>query len=819
MNGKSRFSQRELWLGLLLVLATCSAYYPVRNAGFIWDDDYHVTANPCVVGPLGFKDIWTSSAAVYYPLVLTSFRLQHSLWGLHPLPYHVVTVLVHALCALLLWRLLLALKVRGAWLGAAIWSLHPVQVESAAWITELKNTQSCFFYLLAILLFLKWRRARLDSSESSQLPLYLLALVCALLAILSKASTVMLPVVICLCWWWTEGRWGWNRAAWLAPFFLVSGMASAWTIWEQKIHSGASGVEWSQSPAERIIIAGRVVWAYLDKLVWPHPLIFIYPRWVIAASRPLSYLPALAVVGLLAVLWLKRDTGLRPVFFAFSIFLISLFPVLGFFNVYFFRYSFYGDHFQYLASMGPLALGGAGIASAVARIKVPSLFLKPAACSVLLLVLGIFTAKECGKYLDNESLWRATLANNPEAVMAHNNLGLMLLEKGELNDAEQHFKKALEISPDFFDAHDSLGLVLLQRGEYSEAVGHFRRAIELKPDFSAAYNNLGSALSQLDRTAEAIALFHKALTLNPRLSLAYYNLGNTFVKLGRKGEAVDQFHKALELQPNNPDYLYNFGLALFQDGRPSDAIIQLRKAIALRPLFSDAQNNLGNLLLQTGQPEAALSAYEAALAASATNANAHQNLARLLVSKGEWDEAITHYKIAARLLPDSSAIPNPLAAALFQGGHTNEAMLQLKQHLALNPKDLISLRLLGQILSARGLAPEAVVQYEAALEQQPDDVVSLNNLAWLLATHPDSSVRAGDRAVFLAKKAAALSGNQNAVILGTLAAAYAEVGRFNDAVETTRLALSFPPASSTNTLHQEFLRRLADFQAGKPLRE
>ncbi len=282
-------------LGAILVAAVASAYLPVLDAGYIWDDDLHLTHNPCVVGPLGFQGIWTSAEATYYPLVLTTFWIEHKLWGLAPLPYHLVNVLVHAACGLLLWRVLERLRVRGAWLGAAIWSLHPVQVESVAWVTELKNTQSCLFFLLAVLAFLRWRR-------SHAWGVYALAILCAAAAITSKSSTVMLPVILALCQWWDEGEFRFRDAAPLVPFGFVSGAASLWTIWEQRIHAGASGGEWAQTWAERLIVASRVPWFYAGKLAWPHPLIFIYPRWSIDPAQLLAYVPLVAALAVAVVL-------------------------------------------------------------------------------------------------------------------------------------------------------------------------------------------------------------------------------------------------------------------------------------------------------------------------------------------------------------------------------------------------------------------------------------------------------------------------------------------------------------------------------------
>ena len=367
--------RRDWFWALLLIAFVSIAYAQVFRAHYIWDDESHLTRNPCVIGPLGLKEIWTTAQAVYYPLVLTTFWTLHKFIGLNPLPYHLLNVLLHAASAVLLWRILQLLKIRGAWLGAALWALHPVMVQSVAWITELKNTQSCVFYLLAILFFLKWNDQGGAVSRPPQRRtgdrrsfVFALSLLFFLLATLSKPSVVMLPFVLALCIWWMRGKIRWRDMLTLIPFVLISALVSAWTIWEQKFHARAIGPDWAQTFPERLIIAGKAIWFYLGKLVWPHPLIFIYPRWEIDSSKVVAYLPLLAALAGLALLWFIRAKWGRALFFAAAYYVISLFPVLGFFSVFFFRYSFVSDHFQYLASMGPLALAGAGIAILFGRV-------------------------------------------------------------------------------------------------------------------------------------------------------------------------------------------------------------------------------------------------------------------------------------------------------------------------------------------------------------------------------------------------------------------------------------------------------------------
>lgn len=508
---------RSLWpAGLLLAAAIGLAYLRVWHCGFIWDDDDHLTSNPCIVGPLGFPAIWTSSKAVYYPLVLTSFWLQHKLWGLNPLPYHVVNVALHACAALLLWRVLVRLRVWGAWLGAALWALHPVQVESVAWITEQKNTQSSIFYLLCILAFLRWH-----AEQPARPGRYALALLCAVLAILSKSSTVMLPVVLGLCAWWVDGQWRRRTGLALLPFAFVSFAASLWTIWEQKYANHALGAEWSQSWPQRMVVAGKDIWFYLGKLAWPRPLIFIYPRWNPDPGHLSSYLPLMAAALFLALLWFLREGRLRPVFFAVAYFVVSLFPVLGFFNVYFFRYSFVGDHFQYLASMGPLALAGSAVA-ALCSLAPPAARATARTCAAALLLIptGLLTWLQCGVYFNLETLWRSTLAANPAAFIAHYDLADVLVHEGHLDEAALQYREQLALMPASVEAAGNLANILLMQGHIAAAVAQYEKLLTLDPSSSQAHGNLSAALLREGRMEEAIAHARTAVQLEAKAAPA-----------------------------------------------------------------------------------------------------------------------------------------------------------------------------------------------------------------------------------------------------------------------------------------------------------
>ncbi len=625
MNQSLRLTKQtrnSIGLAVLLVVLTMVAYLPALRAGFIWDDDQHLTANRCIVGPLGLREIWTTTAAVYYPLVLTSFWIQHAIWGLNPFFFHLVNVLVHAANAVLLWRILLRLNVAGAWLGGALWALHPVQVESVAWITELKNTQSCFFYLLAILFFLKWRAVVARDGEGKAVN-YVLVLVCGALAILSKASTVMLPVALGLCWWWKERRWSWRNVIWLLPVAALSMAASVWTVWEQKFHSAALGTEWSQSGVERFASAGKAVWFYLGKLLWPHPLIFVYPRWQVG-SGVIALLPAVAVVLVWGALWLgRKDERLRSGFFAFSYFLISLFPVMGFFNVYFFRYSFVADHFQYLASMGIVALLGPALCRLPKQVQMLPL--------VLVLVLLFLTWQQTKIYRDQEILWRDTLAKNPGAWMAHNNLGNVLTDRGKLPEAIQHLEQSIRLKPNMAEAHYSLGNALAREGKISEAIQYYEQAIQLKPDYAAAYDLLGNALASQGRVPEAIKNYERAIELKPENAEAYNNFGSALILEGRIPEATEKYEKAVALRPNSGDFWYNLGLALERQAKVPRAIQCYERAVQLKPDDAEILGTLAAVYAENGRYREAVEVVSRAV--DRANAAGNSGLAKTMESR------------------------------------------------------------------------------------------------------------------------------------------------------------------------------------------
>ena len=559
------FASPRLWQGVLLVLLVFLAYFPALRGQFLWDDDANVTDNLPLRSLDGLRRIWLELGATqqYYPITHTSFWLEYHLWGLNPLGYHVTNVCLHALNAMLLWLILRRLGVRGAWLGAAIFALHPVQVESVAWITERKNTLSGLFFLGSIFASLKfWLPAQARSnvnvlpdpvSSSSHGPwrFYGLGLILYLFALWGKTATVALPVVILLLLWWKQGRIGWRNIRLLLPLLATGVGMGLVTMWVEKNHLGAAGQEWDFSLVERCLITGRILWFYLGKLLWPHPLMFVYPRWVIHETQPMAYLPVLAAGLGLLILWRNRNDWGRPALCALGCFIAVLFPVLGFFNVYFFRFSFVCDHFQYLASMAFLALAAAGIAVALDFAFKEKLVLKVAFCGMLLLALGGLTWRQSAVYRNRETLWRDALARNPDAWMAHENLGVWLLETGRVAEAVEHFRRSIDLNPNTAEAHNAYGTVLQLSGRLEEGEVEVRQALKLEPSFMSAHINLADILRKQGRLNEAVEEYKFILERIPASGHARVGLADTLCLLGRADEAVPYYHDVLEANPND----------------------------------------------------------------------------------------------------------------------------------------------------------------------------------------------------------------------------------------------------------------------------
>ncbi len=542
---------RDWLLGLILVFAVIAAYQSAWNAGFIWDDDVYVTGNPLLWAPDGLRRIWLSfeSPSQYFPLTYTVFRLEYALWGLNSTGYHSVNILLHATNALLVWRLLRKLELPGAWLGAAIWALHPVQVESVAWVTELKNLLMCFFFLLTLRVWI-WFVAQESGWRWAG---YALALTFYALALFSKTTACTLPAALFLILWLKDRPINRQRIAQIIPFLVLGVGMGLLTMWWERYHMGTRGEVFAMGLLDRTLLASRAVWFYVAKLFWPSNLMFSYPRWNISAFDPRDYVWLAATLGCgLAIIYTRRYVG-RGVEVAALFFATTLSPVLGFIMLYTFYYSFVADHYQYVASIGLVTLVSAGIARAIASFEVRGRWLAMTLCVSVLVLLGTLSWRQARVYLSAETLWADTVRKNPDSWLGRNNLGNALSRAGNMDEAIEQYQKVLQIKPDYAQAHFNLANALVQSGRLDEAIAHFHRALQIDPDYLKAESNLALLLATspqawLRNGQQAMKLAQRA---NQRAGgdniITLRVLAAAYAEGGRFGDAVRSAQKADEL--------------------------------------------------------------------------------------------------------------------------------------------------------------------------------------------------------------------------------------------------------------------------------
>ena len=665
-DGPPQPSRAGPWGTAALIIAlSLACYWPALHGDLVWDDDAHVTRRG-LQSLSGLLQIWTNLHATqqYYPLLHSAFWLEHGFWGDATLGYHLANVLLHAASAFLLVVVLRRLMVPGAWLAGLLFAVHPVCVESVAWISEQKNTLSLVFYLLAALAYLWFDRVREEPGARRAYALACALFVCALL---TKSVTATLPAALLVVFWWKNGRLLWRRDVTpLVPWFAVAVASGLFTSWVERTIGGAEGGEFSLTLVQRCLLAGRVVWFYLGKLLWPTRLLFIYPHWDVAsaASGWAGYLAAAALVT--AALWILRKRTRGPLA-AWLFYVGSLFPALGFFNVYPFLFSYVADHFQYLASMGVFAAFAAGAVPLFDRASANARAAGLGLAGALVALLVILSNAQSQTYEDARALYTATLEGNPQCWMAHNNLGTWYKDHGDSPRAVAHYQEALRLRKDYAQAHNNLGIWSEESGDAEGAITHFREAIRLKSDFPAAHNNLGSLLGRMPgRLDEAVVEFREALRIQPEFAEAHHNLGTALLKMpghlneaiaqyeeaiaidpgfaaahaslgyalsaipDRLDEAVAQYEVALRLGPDNAEVRNNLGLALNAQGRPGDAIDQFEEALRLRPGFAEIHLNIAIALLGIpGRRMEAAQQLEAYLQVRPANETTRQILAQI----------------------------------------------------------------------------------------------------------------------------------------------------------------------------------------------
>ena len=640
----------SLVVALGIALLVLWAYWPALHGGFVWDDDAHVT-RPELRSVAGLVRIWSEPGATqqYYPVLHSAFWVEHRLWGDAALGYHLVNVALHLLACALLYRLLRRLSVPGAAFAAALFALHPVCVETVAWVSEQKNTLSTVFYLLAALAYLRFDAGR-------RVGWYLAGFALFALALLSKSVTATLPAAILVALWWRRGRLTLRSDVLpLVPWFALGAGVGLVTAWVERTYVGARGEAFAMGALERLLVAGRATWFYVGKLAWPSDLVFLYPRWSLDTGSVWQYLFPLTLCAALLALFLLRGQS-RGALAAALLYVGTLFPALGFVDVYPFVFSFVADHFQYLAAALGVAAAAAGASLLVAKLPSRAARLAPVAALLLVALLAFLSRRQCANYADVEVLYRSVLERNPASWLAHDNLGVVLAQRGRPDEALVHYREAIRLNPAYPEAYNNLGNVLAKARRFGEAEEAYAGALRARASFAAAEYNWGYALNQEGRYAQAEQHFLNALRLKADLAEVHFGLANARANLGRVPEAVPEYRQAIAMKPEFADAHANLGLALAESGSLQEGLAELEEALRLQPGNAEAHAYYGFALSESGRFDQALAEYEAALARGPASADLHYQMGVVLHKLGRDGEASTHFAEARRL---ESAVPGP----------------------------------------------------------------------------------------------------------------------------------------------------------------
>ncbi len=679
-------SRMGLVLGILILAAfTIVTYFPVNDAGIIIDDPEFYFSDPVMDAPDGLSTIWFSPADnndiwPYIPLTRSTFWLERQIFGSDPQASHWINVALHILAAVLLWLALQHLKIKEAWLIALLFAVHPVFVQSVAWIAERKNTVAAIWYILTFWSYLHFDRGR-DRRW------YVVAIGLFVCALLSKTSTIMLPVLLILLKLWKGPPWKNQDLIYLFPFFVLAAGFGLLRIYFEQHFFGADSGLLDRPFLERILIAGHVPFFYVTKLVWPYPLNFIYSQWNLQTSAWTQYLPWFSHVVIGGVLFWRYASWGKPLFLAWAGFVVALFPVMGWFNNAWQQFSFVADHWVHLPSLSLLILVVLGLPRLE---KFGAQWFKTAEWKIvtkfwwgLLIVLGGLTWNHAEIYQNAQTLWEVTLKRNPQAWIAHlelgrldlqsaqpsealvrfnkaielnpqaihayNNRGNAFVNVGQWDRALQDFDKVLSLNPEFAEGYSNRAIVFSQVGRFEQALNDIQSALRLKPHYPEAYNTWGTVYADQQNYPLAIEKYNDAIERNPYYDEAYFNRGNAKVGLHQYSEAIQDYNQALNLNPNRVEAYSNRGFAYLQIDQYPTAIQNFTDALKINPQFSDAYLNRAIANELAGRPDAALSDYNQVLLLQPNQIQGYLNRGRLHQKGGNALQACKDWKQACNL--------------------------------------------------------------------------------------------------------------------------------------------------------------------------
>jgi tetratricopeptide (TPR) repeat protein len=693
---------------------------------------------------------------------------------------------------------------------------------SVAWMTELKNTLSCSRALGSAWAYVRFARLGVyeTATGGGKWRWYVISLALFQLAMLAKTAVSFLPASLLLVVWWQRERVTRRDLLSLLPMLGISVGMGAFTIYIERHAGGASGADFTVGFADRLLISGRSFWFYLGKLLWPARLVFIYPRWILNPSAWWQWLYPAATAAALIGAWITRKRIGKGLFAALMHFYISTSLLVLAVILYMMRFSFVADHWAYFGSLGIIALIASALTRAIDRLaRGWAEPLKIATGIALPLGLGALTWSQSRMYSNMETLWRTTIAENPQCWMAHTNLGLELYRQGRIDAAVSEYSRSLSINAADAEAHNDLALAFYGQGHIEQAIAEHQEAIRLNPEFPEAHNGLGVALLGEGKTAQAEAEIRDALRINPADADAGNNLANVLVREGRIDEAITEYKEVALADPDYAAARNGLGAALMRKGQIEEAITQYGEALRIDPSYVDAHLNLATALARERQPAEAIAQYQEALRINPSLPEARNGLGIMLDQVGQTDQAITEYHAALSARPDFPQAHYNLGNALLREGRVEQAVAEFREAVRLDPAQPNVHVSLGAALLQQGQLGEALDQLQKAYELEPENLSIENRLAWLLATAAQPSLRDGARAVQLASHASQSAGGANPAIFRTLAAAYAQAGQSANAVEAAQKALDLAQTAGDTDLAGALRREMKLYQAGQPYQQ
>ena len=740
--------RRELFISLFLTLATLVVFWQVRNHDFIdLDDSLYVTQNVHVqkgLSPHSIAWAFTSfDAGFWIPLTWLSLMLDFELYGLNAGGYHLTNLFFHVLNTLLLF-LILNKMTRQSWRSgfvAALFALHPLRVESVAWVTERKDVLSTFFLILAIWSYLRY----LERLERKR---YLVVLLTFTLGLMAKPMVVTFPFVLLLLDYWPLGRLqlGHIDAGSQAenyppinhshevlptrllvreklPFFAV---AAGFSISTAFAHSSVHALGNLDKYPLGIRFANALIAyvSYIWKMIWPHNLTVLY----LYSRESVSMLQAVGAGILLAgisVLLIWTGRRYRYLAVGWLWYLGTLLPVIGLVQA---GFQAMADRFTYIPLIGLFIIIAWGIPDLLARWQYRRTAIA-FATSLLLPFLMMSTWTQLSHWHDRKTLWEYTLAVAPNHYYALNSLGEIASDDGDLEKALAYYTKAFEANPHYQSAISNIGSIFYKQGKYDEAIKYFYQALEMDPDDAVVHSNLGEAFSRQGNLDKAIFNFTQAVTLDPKNCKAHNHVGMIFVSQGELNQAISHFSEAIKINPDYAEAHYNLGAVFLRQGKPDEALKHFSEAVKINPDYAEAQNNLGALLVQQGNFDEAIAHLSRALSIKPDYAAAHNNMGDALARQGEFDEAISHYAQALRINPDYVDAHRNLAILLATRGKLEEAVYHFSEVLRIQPNSAQAHNNLGYLLAQQGKFDEAIFHFNQALRLQPDFTQARVNLA------------------------------------------------------------------------------------------